>query len=312
MRSAAANTTGPILVAWNPEENPLLVEYAAVLARRTGARVILTHVIAPNPAEKKTAPGVIRIADPTVCRAVREKVEFAALQLLWQGIVCDPVVLSGDATEQIAALARARGANRVLVSARKLSNDADSSEASVVERLLGKVDAPLLVLGPAASCLADAEPMDGRIVLALSLRHGRSAEFVSFGSRMARQRRSRLALLHVMNLAGMTEQQRQQAHLRARTHLAALAATEPDPLFPIEILVREGGIVESIVEEARCPLRDLIVIGTGTPRRGAAARNGVIHQVIASASCPVLVFNSQHDAETNLPEASSAMTDAAD
>lgn len=312
MRSADVNTTRPILVAWNPEQTPLLVHYAAVQARRTGARVILAYGGTPNPAEKKTAPGVVRIADPTLCRAVREKLEFAALQLLWQGIVCDPVVLSGDAAEQIAALARARGADRVLVSARKLSNGADSSEASVAERLLGKVDVPVFVLGPAASCLADGEPVDGRIVLALSLRHDRSVDFVNFGSRLARERRSRLALLHVVHVAGMTEQQRQQAYLRARTQLAALAAAEPNPQFPIEILVREGGVVESIVDEARCPLRDLIVMGTGKARGGAAARMGVIHQVIATAGCPVVVLNSQHDAETEFQEASRAMTGAAD
>lgn len=301
----------PILVVSNLEQNDILVHHAAAQARRTGTRVILVYVVPPYPSEKKTSPGIVRIADPAVCRAVLDKLEFAALQLLWQGIVCYPLVLSGDPAEQIAALARGRGADRVLMAARQLPGESASREGSIAECLLGELDIPLFVLGPQLVSVSETDASDGRILLPLSLRHDRS-EFVRFGSSLARETCSRLALLHVLTTSGTTEQQRQQLQIRARTHLAALAASAPNPLFPIEILVREGNVVQSIVEETICPHRDLIVLGTGSLHHGAASRNGVVHQVIANARCPVVALNSQRSSEAEINQSPNAMSAAAD
>ncbi|HEV2279732.1 MAG TPA: universal stress protein [Acidobacteriaceae bacterium] len=300
MKPADANMPRPILVVSNLEQNDMLVYHAAAQARRTESKVILVHVIPPDPAEKKTPPGIVRIADPAVCRAVLDKLEFAALQLLWQGIICFPVVLSGDPAEQIVALARLRGVDRVLVAACSVQDRPASRESSIAERLLGELDIPLFVLGPKLSSVAETDLSDGRILLPLSLRHDRS-EFVRFGSSLARETCSRLALLHVLTASDMTEQQRQQAQIKARTQLAAFAASAPNPLFPIEILVREGDVVQSIVDETMCPHRDLIVLGTGPVHHRAASRNNrVIRQVIAKAHCPVVALNSQRSSEPDI------------
>lgn len=310
MRSADTNSARPILVASNLEENSLLVHHAAMQARRTGARVVLAHVVAPKAAEKKTSPGIVRIADPALCRTVLDQLEFAAIQLLWQGIVCDPVVLSGDPAQQIVALAHARGADRVLVADRVCSVESSSGETTV-QRLLRTLDLPLFVLGPHASSIPEADVADGRILLPLSLRHDRP-EYVAFGSRLAREICSRLTLFHVIDTSHMTERQRQQVHTNAYTQLAALAATESNPLFPIEILVREGDVVQAIVEEAVCPHRDLIVLGTGPVHYGVATRNGVVRQVIANARCPVVALKPQHTADAKSSESTGALTSAAD
>lgn len=98
----------------------------------------------------------------------------------------------------------------------------------------------------------------------------------------------------------MTDQQQQQAQIKASTQLAAFAASAPNPLFPIEILVREGDVVQSIVEETMCPHRDLIVLGTGPVRHRAASRTDVIHRVIAQARCPVVALNSQRSSEPEI------------
>lgn len=144
-----ADVNMPVLS--NLEQNGMLVYHAAAQARRTGTRVIVVHVVPPNPDEKKASLGVLRLADPAVCRAVLDKLEYAALQLLWQRIVCYPVVLTGDPAEQIAALARSRGADRVLVAARSVQDRPASGEFSLAERLLGRLDIPLFVLGPKLS-----------------------------------------------------------------------------------------------------------------------------------------------------------------
>lgn len=311
MRAADAIMPRPILVALDPEQDSLLVHHAAVQARRTDARVILAHVIPPDPGEKKISFGMVRFANAVRCRAVLDKLEFAALQLLWQGILCDPVVLSGDPAEQIAEIARARGADRVLMAARGSSVQSAFGDSSIAQRLLQELDVPLFVLGPHVSTLPEADPSDGRILLFLSLRHDRP-EYVRFASRLAREACSRLVLLHSVNTSGLTEQQRYQAHIRARRHLAALAASEPDTLFPIEILVREGEVVQTMVEETMCPHRDLIVLGTGASHHGAAARNEIIHQVIANTCCPVVALKPARNAEMDIKEPPVPVSGAAD
>lgn len=289
MKPADANNPRPILVASNLDQNALLMHHAAAQARRTDARVILVHVVPPHPADKKTSPGMVTFAEPAVCRAVLGKLELAALQLLWHGIVCDPIVLKGDPAEQIAAIARARGADRVLAASQTSPDNAAVGESSLVERLLGTLEIPLFVFGPNFRCPPETAVSDGRILLPMSLRHHRP-DYVEFGTKLARETRSRLALLHVVSGSDIAEHQRQQLQTSARTRLAALAASQPNPLFPIEILVREGDVVQCIVEEAMCPHRDLIVLGTGTVHHGAASQTGVVHEVIAQARCPVVAL----------------------
>lgn len=311
MRSADAKTPGPILVVSNLKQDFLLVHHAAAQARKTGARVILVRVIPPDPTEKKTSPGIVRITDPSACREVLDKLEFAALRLMWQGIICDPVVLSGDPVEQIVAIAHARGADRVLVASETTAGRSASGESSTAERLLGALEIPLFVFGPQVSLLPATDVSDGRILLPLSLRHDRP-DYVKFASGLARETCSRLALLHVVNSSGMAEHQRTQLQTSARTQLAAVAASEPSPLFPIDILVREGDVVQSIVEETICPHRDLIVLGTGALHHGGPSRNGVVDQVIANARCPVVAIKPFRHSEKDSKQLPKAMTAAAD
>jgi nucleotide-binding universal stress UspA family protein len=311
VEAADANKSRPILVVVDPEQSSLLVHHAAAHARRTGARVILAHVLAPDPAEKKTPPGIVRFATPARCRAVLDKMEFAALQLLWQGILCDPVVLSGDPAEQIVAIARARGADRLLLSAHESSLMTDPPEASIARCLIGELDIPLFVFGPQAITLPETNVSGGRILLALSLRHHRS-EYIKFASRLATQTCSRLALLHVVSTSGTTEQQRQQTLIRARRELAAIAASEPDSLFPIEIIVREGDALQAILEEAVYPHRDCIVMGKGGTRNESGFRNGIVHHVIENARCPVVALTPFHNAQTEAKDLPAAVAGAAD
>lgn len=289
MKPADGNRPRAILVVLDDQGSSSLMHHAVVLARRSGARVVLVHVLAPDPAEKKTPVGFLRIADPSQARTVLERLEYAALQAVWQGIDCESIVLSGDPAEQIGALARARGADRVLVTTRTVPDDYDSGELPIAEHLLDRLDVPLYVLGPFARSYPETGPQDGRILLPLSLRHDR-LDYLKFASGLAREMCSRLALLHVVSTAGISLPQRDQLLVKARTHLAALAASESDSLFPIEVLVREGEVVRSIVEEAMCPHRDLIVLGTRIRHGPLAPRSAVAHDVIQAARCPVVTL----------------------
>jgi nucleotide-binding universal stress UspA family protein len=258
----------------------MLLTHAVVQARANGARILLAHVIPPVVTEKKTAPAEVRMAGPGLCREAQDALEYAALQLQWQGILCDPFLLSGDTAEQIAALARAKNAGRILVGAYR------DRGRSLAQRLMASMEIPVFVLGPQVTPFPSGDAHEGRILLPLSLRHERPA-YLRLAARLARETGARVALLHVIEAEGMTDAERQREQMRTRMQLAALAATEKGLRYPIEIVVREGNVARAIVEEAMCPHRDYILLGSGS-LRAEDGKQGIVQQVIERARCPVI------------------------
>lgn len=270
-----------ILVATNLADMHVLMKHATAQARANGARILLAHVIPAAASEKKTGPTLVRMNDPGHCKNAQETLEFVALQLQWQGILCDPFLLTGDPAEQIAALARRKGATRILMAASR------GAGCSMADRLMARVEIPVFVIGPQVTPFPAGDTHAGRILLPLSLR-SRGTTHLRLAARLARETGSRVALLHVIDPAGMTETEKQRAQMRARMQLAALAATEESLRSPIEIVVREGNVVRAIVEEARCPHRDCILLGRNSPGPENHQGGGIAQQVIERARCPVI------------------------
>ena len=280
MKLSPMSDPDPILVATNLDDTQMLLAHAVVQARANGARILLAHVIAPVVTEKNTAPAEVRMAGPGLCHETQDALEFAALQLQWQGILCDPFLLSGDTAEQIAALARAKNAGRILVGAYR------DSGRSLALRLMASVEIPVFILGPQVTPFPSGDAHEGRILLPLSLRHERPA-YLRLAARLARETGARIALLHVIEAEGMTDAEKQREQMRARMQLAALAAMEKRVRYPIEIVVREGNVPRAIVEEAMCPHRDFILLGSGS-LRAEDGKQGIVQQVIERARCPVI------------------------
>ena len=280
MKLSPMSDPDPILVATNLDDTQRLLAHAVVQARASGARILLAHVIPHVLSEKQTDPAELRIAGPGLCDKAQDALEFAALQLQWQGILCDPFLLSGDTAEQIAALARAKRAGRILVGACR------DRGRSLAPRLMASVEIPVFVLGPQATPFPSGDAHEGRILLPLSLRHERPA-YLRLAVRLARETGARIALLHVIEAEGLTEAERQREQMRTRMQLAALAATEKGLRYPIEIVVREGNVPRAIVEEAMCPHRDYILLGGGS-LRAEDGKQGIVQQVIERARCPVI------------------------
>lgn len=280
MKLSPMRDPDPILVATNLDDTHMLLTHAVAQARVMEARILLVHVVPPAVTQKKTAPGVVTLAGPGICREAQEALEFAALQLQWQGVLCDPFLLAGDTAEQIAALARAKSAGRILVGAWR------DGGRSVAQRLMASVEIPVFVLGPQVTPFPSGDAHEGRILLPLSLRHERPA-YIRLAARLASETGSRVALLHVIETQGMTESERQREQTRTRMQLAALAAMEKRVRYPIEIVVREGNVPRAIVEEAMCPHRDFILLGSGS-LRAEDGKQGIVQQVIERARCPVI------------------------
>jgi nucleotide-binding universal stress UspA family protein len=275
-----------ILVATSLADHLSLIPMATAQARRSGARLLLVHVVAANAAEKKAPAGTVDRAELVYSPRIPEKLAGVARQLQWQGISCEAVVLEGEPAEQIAALAQTTGSGWVVVGA-----GSRGADGSVAEKLISRLRIPVFVMGPRMPEYFATDWASGRILLPVSLHHRRPSH-IAFANQLAGGLRCHVALLHVFETSSMTFRQRQQACDQARSDLASIAAGVAHPASPMELLVREGSVVRAIVEEALCPHRDFIVMGTGSSLRDPHVRTGVVHQVIAGARCPVMVLHS--------------------
>ena len=289
MKSLPEHEAGPVLVVTNSTDHPSLMLFAISQARHSGKRILLVHVAPPDVTQKKT-PFRVSFSPENGCQDVREQLEYTALRLRWQGILCDPAVLSGDPAEQIMEIARFSSASRLIVGVRRYSPGTEHTGVALAEHLIAELEIPIVILGPRVIALHAANTANSRILVPLSLRHSHS-ESVQLASSLARETCSRLMLLHVANTCGMTQNQREQAHHSACMQLAALAA-KSNLALPIETVVREGDVPRVILQEAICPHQDLIVLGTSGGSGDRVERHAIIHQVIAQAPCPVVVAHS--------------------
>lgn len=276
-----------ILIAMNLSDDPALLVHATAQAAGTGARLLLVHVVAPElPGEP--IPGQPRFRFPIASvRAARETLDGLVLHLQGQGILGEPIVLAGEPAERIAELLRSHSVDRVIVAAR--SHAGSSDRPSVAEELMTSVDVPVCVLGRhiCPSPWAAHGPM--RILLPLSLDADQPSN-LGFACRLAEAHRARLSLLHVLDPAGMTEREREQAQTAARMRMAALSARETLSC-PTEIVVREGDIAGQIIEETVCPNRDFVILGTSALSVAPHVQeSSIVRRVIAESRCPVITL----------------------
>ena len=285
-----------ILVATNLQDHPALMIHAISQARTRGAGILLAHVVP----EDRLRPGS---PAPLVWEA-QNALDDTVRRMHWQGIACESVVLSGHPAEQLGALAAARHVDSVIVAVRSAGGPGKSLSRSVAEDLILTVEVPVFVIGRQVAAAPGGKPHCGRILLPISLRRDRTAS-LDFARGLAGQTQSRLALLHVLDTSGMSARERERAFDHARLQLASVAAKETGLAAPIEVLVREGAVARTIVEEAICPLRDFIVLRSSSLSRESLFRDSIVHQVIDDARCPVITFRppaNGHRSTQELPE----------
>ena len=186
------------------------------------------------------------------------------------------------------------GVDRVIVAARRARRSEPALEGSVAESLLNSLDVPVSVVGRQVYPATLANHGAGRVLLALSL-NAFSRGYVDFACGLARARRARVSLLHVLHTRGMSEPGRELAHNAARMCMAALAATQSGLCPQAEIAVREGDTVSQMLEEAVCPSRDLIILGSSPALvESHGPQESIVHRVIAETRCPVMILKPQH------------------
>ena len=288
-----------ILVATDLSDLHRLAPFAFEQATRTGAHLLLLHVVAGASAVA-TDPVGMPYYDPSGA------FDFAAKELEpWcemargQRIACDALVREGNPAQQIGAVARQFKAGRLLLGTRSRSKLGKLLLGSVAEQVLRSVNLPVITVGPEAHLQVGRDNEERTVLHATTLRET-SRPSAALACQIAASQGAKLVLLHVLAPTFATHgsgHSGQPASLdTAALHELQLLAAETGAAceVTVEPHVVHGNPSIEILAAASERNADLIVLGA---RHRSVfenlARDRTVYRVLAHARCPVLTLREQ-------------------
>jgi nucleotide-binding universal stress UspA family protein len=281
-----------LLVATDLSDLDHLMPFAMEQASRSGARMILLHVLSASAAFTADAAGMpyydtlgaLEIAAQTLrpwCDLARKK-----------DIPCDVLVREGHPTQQIAAAIRQFKVDCVLLGTRSRSKLGKLLIGSVAEQVLRSVYLPVITVGPEAHLPVDQD--DVRTVLHATTLRETSRPSAALACQIAAAQKAKLLLLHV--LPPTLEMQREGLPMgmdfATKAELERLATeTGVGCCNEIESIVAHGDPTIEILALAQERQASLIVLGA--TQRSAfenLTRDRTVYRVLAHARCPVLTL----------------------
>jgi nucleotide-binding universal stress UspA family protein len=290
-----------ILVATNLAEDHTFMFQAIRQARLSRAKVLLVHVIPPLYLMTEAVYGTPIAQSNQVALDARAKLDELAAHFQWEGIDCEPIILSGAPEEQIPLLLKSRTVDRIIVAARNASGVERLIGGSVAEALISSLAVPVCTIGHhMGPVLARPTPPE-RILVAVSL-EPESLVLASFASTLAEMHHARLTLLHVLDLTGMSGQDQELARFKARQKLAELIPKSARHRHQPVLLVPHGDPTKVIPEAAGSMSHDLVILGGPVPSLFSSLLGAnVVHRVIVEAKCPVITIKSAAEIELETP-----------
>jgi len=277
-----------ILFVSDLSESAKAILYATSQAKLNGAKVLLVHFI---PSHLQAAAGGLGTGSlSSEFGTVRAKMDQVANEIQREGLLCESVVLNGLPAEQLPALVKSRGVDRVIVATRILGGVERMQEGSVAEDLMVSLEVPVFTIGPHAHPFTVSDARPRQVLLATSFRAG-SSVCTGFASTFAELYEGQLTMLHVLDVGGMSKYQKEKARDATRQRLSAYIPGEVNLRHPPVIAIHEGDPATAILERAGSSSDDLIVLGS--PSSSVVSRiltGNVVHQVVTEARCPVVTI----------------------
>ncbi len=264
------------------ERSAAALPYAAVIARRYGAKVYLAHVVAeplvPTPA----------IPAPRRMMAQQEMAILDRSDLL-NGIPYEAVVEQGEVWEVLADLIRQREIDLIVLGTHGREGLTHILSESVAEDIVRDAMCPVLAVGPEVPARAQCLAGMTHILFATDLRPASPAPW-RYALSFAEEDRSRLTMIHAVDphAAPMSEEQRESAFCQLQQALRADTDLLPGP----EFVLRVGPPADVILNFAAERNSDLVVMGAHEPPPGAPAGTfawPVLYRVLCQAHCPLLI-----------------------
>ncbi|SPE29851.1 hypothetical protein SBA5_720022 [Candidatus Sulfotelmatomonas gaucii] len=275
-----------ILAVTNFADEDGLLFHLIRQARPGRTKVLLVNTV-PGRAPSHCAAVLQLPRNAFAAGLARQALDRMARQLRWVGIGCEPVLLKGTAPEEIAALAKARAVDRVLITAH---SGTKALQRTLAEELAPGLGAPVCVVPERVSPGLAGEKAAGRITLALSLRSN-SEMPLAFASRLAQEQKSHLTVMHVFTGGDNGVAPFGRSPMSVASRLLSAGLREAELFCPLEIAVREGDPAEEILRYQAETNQDYVVLAG--PRAQCAASSDRVcaaHRITSGARCPVIML----------------------
>jgi nucleotide-binding universal stress UspA family protein len=250
----------------------------------------LIHHVPPTYLQATAGDGSRLSMQNSELHILKKKMNEIIDEVRREGVLCEPVFLTGAPAGRIPAFVKARGVSRVIVATRIESDIERPLDGSLAEDLMVSLEIPVYTIGPHAQRCTARGPRPRQVLLATSFRPG-SSVCTGFASAFAELYDAQLMMLHILDAGGMSEYQRVKARDAARQKLSTYIPTEIYLKHPPVITVHDGDPATAILERAGSSPEDLIVLGS--PSSSLVSRilaGNVVHQVITKARCPVVTI----------------------
>jgi nucleotide-binding universal stress UspA family protein len=285
-----------ILVATDLSDLHRVVPFAIQMAKKTGARLELLHILQLG-AEFTTDAAGMPYYD-------REGAFSCAMNMLqpWcerarkLGLSCEPIVREGHpAAQEIISAVRQLHADRLLLGTRSRSKLGKLLLGSVAERVLRMASLPVFTVGPEAHLPSENKDHPPTVLFATSLEEGHHAG-AALACQIAANQHGKLIMLHV--LPPLVEKPGSRGinilyptilhELRQLAH-----SVDAESRLEVEVKVLYGNPADQILVEAAANQADLIVMQTNDhPKLHTILHDRTICRVLAHAQCPVLTLQS--------------------
>ncbi|HUK73917.1 MAG TPA: universal stress protein [Candidatus Bathyarchaeia archaeon] len=198
-------------------------------------------------------------------------------------------LLEGDVAQSILDFAHQQQADLIVLGTHGRGGLPKALLGSVAERVFRHAPVPVLTLGPRASHAQRDRPP--RTILVAADFTPASRRAVRFAAELAREHRSNLTLLHVLDPKPLQDMADPAAVEQGiKTRLAELLGCEADGVH-CSIRVAVGRVTKRILEIAREEAADLLVLGV-RPSGGVLDRLVIpyAYEIVRDSPCPVLTL----------------------
>lgn len=206
-------------------------------------------------------------------------------QLRRKGIVYRLILGTGNPVDVVRSAIHDSGATRLLIGTHLHHTFGPLLLGSAANAFLRQSTIPVFTVGPLAHPPLLSAPK--RFLHPISL-HGNYQASSVFALRLAQASKAKLTFVHILDESVLASPYVETVFAKARLELDELAA--PTCLQPpVHTVVRAGDLDLQILELSAKEGTDVIVMGIEHDLPWWSRRNTLTYQIIAGASCPVLV-----------------------
>ena len=273
----------------------MALHFAAIIARRHGARLFLAHVL---PAEARPAIPIEPL--PPELDTEHRRAESQIIELLrdpvLSGITCDTLLAHGAFWEVLGEMMVEKGIDLLVTGTHGREGLKKVVLGSVAEQIFRFASRPVLTVGPHVDPKLLADSKLQHVLFATDFSDG-SLHALPYALALAQEDGAALTLLHVVTATIPTElavlyqgEYQDRLVVAAREQLQKISPAEAELGRKPELLVACGTPADCILRKAAERNSSMIVMGVhhGAPRAASHVPWTIAHRVVGHAHCPVL------------------------